>query len=192
MNHPIEQFQHWWQQAKADPTLKQRSAVCISTLDAQGFPVARFVDLKAADQDGFTFCTHLNSQKGADLRRNPKVAMTVWWDSLGYQVRVTGLAAEISRTDANRYWQSRNRDAQLTTLACQQSQPLVSMQSIEDALKTLGIQYQEQAIPLPDNWGGFIIHPLSIEFLTFAQSRLHLREFYQYEQGVWHKTLLQP
>ncbi|MCO7187484.1 MULTISPECIES: pyridoxamine 5'-phosphate oxidase [unclassified Pseudoalteromonas] len=192
MNHPVEQFQQWWQQAKASSNLNQCSAVCISTLDEQGFPAGRFVDLKAADETGFTFCTHLNSQKGEDLRRNPKVAMTAWWDSLGYQVRVTGLACEISRADAARYWQSRGRDAQLTTLACQQSQPLSSMDTITDELRTLSNRFKEQAVPLPDNWGGFVIRPHSIEFLTFEQSRLHLRELYQHAQGVWHKTLLQP
>ncbi|KNC65980.1 pyridoxamine-phosphate oxidase [Pseudoalteromonas rubra] len=192
MNNPIEQFLSWWQQAKAQPNLKQRSAVCVSTIDEQGFPCGRFVDLKAVSDAGFTFCTHLGSQKGQDLRRNPKVAMTAWWDALGYQVRVKGLAYEISRADALRYWQSRSHDAQLTTLVCQQSQPLVSMQAVTSKLETLGNDFQAQTIPLPEDWGGFVIQPLSIEFLTFKENRLHERELYQHENGAWCKTQLQP
>ncbi|MCG7561411.1 MULTISPECIES: pyridoxal 5'-phosphate synthase [Pseudoalteromonas] len=192
MDNPIEQFLSWWQQAKAQPNLKQCSAVCISTIDEQGFPSGRFVDLKAVSDAGFTFCTHLGSQKGQDLRRDPKVAMTAWWDALGYQVRVKGLATEISRADALRYWQSRSHDAQLTTLACQQSQPMSSLSDVTNELCTLSAEYQSQAVPLPDDWGGFVVHPLSIEFLTFKESRLHVRELYQHENNAWSKTLLQP
>ncbi|WP_432760863.1 hypothetical protein [Pseudoalteromonas phenolica] len=52
--------------------------------------------------------------------------MSVWWDHIGQQVRVVGLAEQISEQAAIQFWQTRSRSAQLTTLSCEQSQPLSS------------------------------------------------------------------
>ena len=58
MNNPIEKFNDLWQQALLDSPLQQKSAVCVSTINAEGFPESRFVDLKKVDEQGFVFCTY--------------------------------------------------------------------------------------------------------------------------------------
>ena len=67
----LSRFQHWWNQATSDPQLQHKGAVCVSTIDDAGFPNARFVDLKAATADGFTFCTYFDSKKGREIERCP-------------------------------------------------------------------------------------------------------------------------
>ena len=67
----LSRFQHWWNQATSDPQLQHKGAVCVSTIDDAGFPNARFVDLKAATEDGFTFCTYFDSKKGREIERCP-------------------------------------------------------------------------------------------------------------------------
>ncbi|WP_223229869.1 pyridoxine 5'-phosphate oxidase C-terminal domain-containing protein [Pseudoalteromonas piscicida] len=47
-------------------------------------------------------------------------------------------------------------------------------------------------MPRPKNWGGYCINPISIEFLTFAKTRLHLRESFERNGGQWKKQWLQP
>ena len=42
-NEMIGKFQDWWNQAKADPSLKHKGAMCVSSIDEFGFPNARFV-----------------------------------------------------------------------------------------------------------------------------------------------------
>lgn len=53
MNNPTDKFKIWWQEALAESPLQQKSAVCVSTIDEQGFPTARFVDLKSVGENGW-------------------------------------------------------------------------------------------------------------------------------------------
>lgn len=192
MDNPISKFETWWQAALADSPLQQKSAVCVSTIDERGFPAGRFVDLKAVTAAGFVFCSYFDSAKGRHIARDAKTAMTVWWDHVGYQIRVVGSAHVISDAEADCFWQSRNRSAQLTTTAFEQSERLTSEHELTSRLEQSSAQFADQPVPRPNNWGGYCIQPISIEFLTFRESRLHLREFFESTGNGWVKQLLQP
>lgn len=192
MNNPIEKFNDFWQQALLDSPLQQKSAVCVSTINAEGFPESRFVDLKQVDEQGFVFCTYYDSNKGQEISRNPKVSLSVWWDHIGQQVRVVGLAEQISEQAAIQFWQTRSRSAQLTTLSCEQSQPLSSQSALVEQFDKTQQTFEGKEVTKPQNWGGYRIRPVSIEFLAFAESRLHLRTRFTKKNDVWTKMLLQP
>ncbi|WP_430457978.1 pyridoxine/pyridoxamine 5'-phosphate oxidase [Rheinheimera sp.] len=192
MDNPIIQFERWWQAALADSPLQQKSAVCVSTIDENGFPSGRFVDLKAVSSTGFVFCSYFDSAKGRQISRQPKTAMTIWWDHVGYQIRVVGVTHVISDVEADCFWQSRSRSAQLTTTAFSQSEPLNSEHELSTRLEASSAHYADRPVPRPKNWGGYRIKPISIEFLTFRESRLHLRELFEIKGDGWVKQLLQP
>ena len=192
MNNPIEKFNDLWQQALLDSPLQQKSAVCVSTINAEGFPESRFVDLKQVDEQGFVFCTYYDSNKGQEISRNPKVSLSVWWDHIGQQVRVVGLAEQISEQAAIQFWQTRSRSAQLTTLSCEQSQPLSSESALVEQFDKTKQTLEGKEVTKPQNWGGYSIRPVSIEFLAFAESRLHIRTRFTKKNDVWTKMLLQP
>lgn len=192
MENPIEKFKSWWETALVNTPLNQKNAVCVSTINENGFPSERFVDLKAVSDDGFTFCTYLDSQKGGDIRKNNKVSLTFWWEHVGYQVRVTGLASEIAEVEAQYYWDQRTKDAQITTSCCKQSQPLNSESDLMKQFLQTKEKFAESSVGKPDNWGGYLVTPVSIEFLTFKENRLHFRELFKNTNNVWCKTLLQP
>ncbi|WP_039915379.1 pyridoxine/pyridoxamine 5'-phosphate oxidase [Cellvibrio mixtus] len=192
MENPIEKFQSWWNKAISNSPLQQKSAICISTIDEHGFPSGRFVDLKSVDENGFVFCSYLDSAKGKHIEQNPKVAMTLWWDHIGYQVRVIGEAKTIDDAEAVEIWKTRKRSAQLITTAFQQSQPLMAQEELQTRLQTISEQFIDKDVRKPPTWGGYRIKPLSIEFLTFAESRLHLRELFTRKENIWIKSLLQP
>lgn len=192
MENPITKFREWWEEALVDSPLNQKSVVCVSTINRDGYPTGRFVDLKSVTDEGFTFCTHLDSEKGNDISRDPKISLTAWWDHVGYQVRVAGTAKLLSDQMATEIWKSRSRDAQLTTTAFKQSYPLRTESDLEDKFNRAENEFSSKTIPKPDNWGGYILRPATIEFLTFRESRLHLRELYRYNDSQWAKTLLQP
>ncbi len=189
---PIGKFKNWWEIAINDSPLKQLSAACVSTIDDDGYPAARFVDLKSVSNDGFVFCTNYDSNKGRDLARRPKTAMTIWWDHVGFQVRVTGVASSISNQLAAKFWESRSREAKLTTLCFRQSRSLEFESELELKLEKANEKHENTAIQKPENWGGYTISPQRIEFLTFNKNRLHLRELFEKSDGVWVKRLLQP
>lgn len=192
MESPIIKFKNWWQEALADSPLQQKSAVCVSTINENGFPTGRFVDLKAVSENGFVFCTYFDSAKGEHIAHNSKAAMTLWWDHVGYQIRVVGTAEVITAAEADGFWQTRSRSAQLTTTAFDQSERLDSEDGLEKRLQEVSSKLAGQTIPKPGNWGGYCINPVSIEFLTFRESRLHLRELFEHKGNVWIKQLLQP
>lgn len=192
MDNPISKFESWWQEALADSPLQQKSAVCVSTIDENGFPVGRFVDLKSVSDAGFVFCTYFDSAKGKHIARDPRTAMTIWWDHVGYQIRVVGSAQLISDAEADCFWQSRSRSAQLTTTAFEQSEVLDSESALSSRLEAASTQFADRPVPRPDNWGGYRLKPVSIEFLRFRESRLHLRELFEVKNNDWVKQLLQP
>lgn len=192
MSNPIIKFKSCWDRAKSNSKLKYPSAVCVSTIDEHGFPSGRFVDLKSVNDSGFIFCTNLDSQKGNDIQRNPKVGLTFWWEVIGYQIRVNGLASQIPSTIAEKYWKTRSRDAQITTLSCKQSQLLLSELDLYKQFEEVKHNIGDMQIPKPENWGGFIVKPMSIEFLTFKESRLHIRELFISTGDKWEISLLQP
>jgi pyridoxamine 5'-phosphate oxidase len=192
MEYPIRKFESWWEEATAKSPLSQKSAVCVSTINSEGFPEGRFVDLKEVNDDGFVFCTYLDSNKGQHIQNNPKVSLTAWWDHVGYQVRVIGNAEKIANSMACKYWHTRKREAQLTTSSFEQSQPLASETHLVKQFEATCLKMKGKDIAKPNNWGGYLIKPVSIEFLTFNENRLHLREVFKNQDGVWVKSLLQP
>jgi pyridoxamine 5'-phosphate oxidase len=192
MTNPIEKFNTWWKEAKLDSVLEHSNAVCVSTISKDGFPSGRFVDLKSADDKGFAFCTYLDSVKGQEIDNSPKVAMTIWWDHVGYQVRIIGLAEVLPTEAAIRFWKTRTRSAQITTLISNQSNVLKDHMCLEKLVEVAQAKYANREVPMPSTWGGYLVKPTSIEFLGFKVSRLHTRELFVAKNGVWDKCLLQP
>lgn len=192
MKNPLLQLAEWWSFAIEASPLNLKSAVCLSTIDKMGFPNSRFVDLKDIDLEGVIFCSSYNSRKGDDIKNNPKAGITAWWDHVGYQIRVVGNAVKVSEDEATRYWESRNRSAQIATLSFNQSQILDNFELLEENFLITDSKYGIDPIAKPNNWGAYKIVPHTIEFLQFNESRLHLREHFQIENGKWSRCLLQP
>lgn len=190
--NPHDTFQQWHQEAMQDSPLSQKGFVCVSTIDQNNYPDGRFVDLKAFSEQGFTFCTHLDSAKGQAISSNPKVALTFWWEHVNKQVRIKGDASQISEAQADIYWKTRKRSAQITTTACHQSQPLNPQSTLAEQVSSVTAQCEGIDVPRPTNWGGYIVKPVQIEFLTFEASRLHGREQFTLVEDQWQSQRLQP
>jgi pyridoxamine 5'-phosphate oxidase len=190
--HPIEIFKEWYGHALESSPLQHPKAVCISTIDKNGFPEARFVALKDVSEKGFTFCSALDSAKGISIDANPIVALTFWWDHIERQVRVQGKALRISDAEADQFFRERPRDAQLTSLASKQSTILENPEGLEQKLQELDTQFEGRSIPRPKKWSGYHINPSRIEFLKFQENRLHERTLFIYNDNDWTSCLLQP
>lgn len=193
MRDPIEQFKEWWAKAIAEAPIKHRVAICVSTIGDDGYPNARLVALKSVDADGFCFCTSYDSVKAQEIERNPKVALTAWWDHVGFQVRVVGTAEKLSRDVAIEAWNSRSRDGKIATLAFHQGEPLTDFSTLQQQFDAAKESLKSQAeIPIPEQWGGYCISPIRIEFFCFRENRCHERELYERVGGEWKSSLLQP
>ena len=60
--------------------IRARGLGVVSTVSANGAPEAALVNLVVTDAVELIFYTLQDSRKGANLRRNPKIAVVIGWD----------------------------------------------------------------------------------------------------------------
>lgn len=188
---PIARFRDWQREAAAG-VLSQPNAMCLSTVDADGVPHARFVDLKTVTADGFVFCTSHESPKAVQVDAASHVSLTFWWDHAGRQVRILGVPARITHAAADTFWAERGRDAQLASWSCEQSRPLSPGETLQDRVAGVRARFGDGVIPRPAHWGGYVVAPRRMEFLQFSPDRMHERTLYERRGGEWHVSVLQP
>ena len=178
-NEPFRLFGAWLGEATAaeprDPT-----AMTLATIDADGLPNARMVLLKGVDERGFVFYTNIDSQKGRELDVHPLAALVFHWKSLNRQVRVRGSVERVTEAEADAYFATRPKQAQIGAWASKQSAPLESRLAFEKAVALYAAKYALGTVPRPPNWSGYRIMPLRIEFTRTDLS------------APWSKTRLYP
>lgn len=165
----------------------------VATVDAAGYPQARWVLLKELDASGFVFFTNAKSAKGRELAASAKASLAFHWPATGQQLRVTGDVEPAGDAAADAYWRSRPRESQLASTASEQSAPLANKQALVDRVAALAKQYAGKDIPRPPHWTGYRVIPHAIEFWTNGEHRLHERERFARGKGdAWTGTLLNP
>ena len=192
-DEPLQLFAAWMDEASAKEPADP-NAMAIATVDRDGMPNVRMVLLKGVDERGFVFYTNTESAKGHELAANAKAALVFYWKSLSRQVRVRGPVERVSETEADDYFASRARLAQIGAWASKQSAPLESRLAFEKAIAVYTAKYAIGTIPRPQYWSGYRIVPLAIEFWQDRPFRLHDRvEFARDAKGTtWRKTRLYP
>ncbi len=177
------------QSEPADP-----NAMAVASVDADGLPNVRMVLLKGFDHRGLVFYTNTDSQKGRELDSNRKAALVFYWKSLARQVRLRGAVERVEDAEADAYFATRPRLAQIGAWASKQSAPLESRHAFEKAVALYTAKFNIGVIPRPPNWTGFRVVPLVIEFWCERPFRLHDRlEFRRSEPAApWSKALLYP
>jgi pyridoxamine 5'-phosphate oxidase len=190
---PLRLFAAWFAEA-ARSEAADANAMTLATVDADGLPNARMVLLKDFDERGFVFYTNVDSQKGRELAAVPKAALVFHWKSLSRQVRLRGLVEPVAEAEADAYFASRPRLAQIGAWASKQSAPLESRMAFETSIALTMARYAIGTVPRPPNWSGYRLRPLVIEFWQDRPYRLHDRiEFRRAAVGApWSKTRLYP
>jgi pyridoxamine 5'-phosphate oxidase len=190
---PLALFAAWLKDATAseprDPT-----AMTLATVDADGQPNARMVLLKGIDARGFVFYTNIESQKGQELDASPQAALVFHWKSINRQIRVRGTVERVSDADADSYFATRPKQAQIGAWASKQSKPLESRLAFEKAVALYATKYAIGTVPRPPNWSGYRVVPAQIEFWHDRPFRLHDRIVFERDApgGAWKKTRLYP
>ena len=192
LDDPIELFNLWMDDAKkSEPN--DPNAVSLATSN-NNFPSVRMVLLKDFSQNGFIFYTNLNSQKGNELKENPKAAMCFHWKSLLRQIRINGVVTQVADDVADRYYNSRSYESRIGAWASKQSKELTSRDQLIDSIKEYKDKYNdENNVPRPSHWSGWILSPQSIEFWLDGDGRIHERlKYVKDRNGQWIKSLLSP
>ena len=192
LDDPIELFKLWMDDAKkSEPN--DPNAVSLATSN-NNLPSVRMVLLKDFSQNGFIFYTNLNSQKGNELKENPKAAMCFHWKSLLRQIRINGVVTQVADDVADKYYNSRSYESRIGAWASKQSKELTSRDQLIDSIKEYKDKYNdENNVPRPSHWSGWILSPQSIEFWLDGDSRIHERlKYVKDRNGQWIKSLLSP
>ena len=193
LDDPIQLFKTWMDEAKkSEPN--DPNAVSLATSNKNNFPSVRMVLLKDFSQNGFVFYTNLKSKKGNELKENPKVAMCFHWKSLLRQIRINGTVAQVADEVADKYYNSRSYESRIGAWASKQSEELINRDQLINSIKEYKNKYNEEnKVPRPSHWSGWILSPLSIEFWLDGDNRIHERlKYTKASSGQWSKSLLSP
>jgi pyridoxamine 5'-phosphate oxidase len=192
-DEPLRLFAAWFAEAKrAEPV--NPDAMTLATVDADGRPNARMVLLKGFDQRGFVFYSNAESTKGHELAAAPQAALTFYWKALQRQVRLRGHVEVVSEAEADAYFASRSRMAQIGAWASKQSAALESRLAFEKAVARFTAKFAIGAVPRPPHWVGYRVVPSEIEFWHERPFRLHDRIAFTRgsANAPWTKARLYP
>ncbi len=189
---PITLFNEWY---TAETKLNGGGipgACCLSTTGIDGYPNARYVCLKDVIEDAFLITGSLTSRKGLELQYNNKAALVFWWPFTKKQIRIQGDVRFISTLESDRYFQNSTRMAQLMSLVSEQGEEIHHPEILEIKYHQADNEFKDKPIPRPLNWGGFLLKPRSMEFLSLKKTGFHQRILFTRVQHLWETKMLQP
>ena len=190
-SNPIKQFEIWFKKAKKENIIEP-NAMVLSTISKNNLLNSRTVLLKNITDKGFIFFTNYESRKANDIMHNNNVSLVFLWKKIERQVIIKGKAVKITKRDSKKYFDSRPEKSKIAAWASKQSKELHNSSDLLKRFKNFENKFKNKLIPYPDFWGGYIIHPNSIEFWQGRSSRMHDRILYEKEKNNWNINRLYP
>ena len=193
LENPTDLFKEWFNEAKKTE-INDPNAFSLATCDKKGVPSVRIVLLKDFSNNGLVFYTNLNSKKSNDIKENPNGSICFHWKSLLRQIRITGKIFQVPDEEADEYYKTRSYGSRIGAWASKQSSILKSREALYDSIEIYKKKFKdENNVPRPDHWSGWILSPDSIEFWLDGENRIHERLKYNKDNsGKWIKSLLSP
>lgn len=188
---PYAMFRRWFDEAKA-AGVHEPNAMVVSTVSAEGQPSSRMVLLKGVTAEGLEFFTNLGSRKGEELLANPRCALLFPWHPLERQIRIDGTAELLSRERVEEYFASRPRRSMLGAHASPQSRAVAGREELQAAYDAVEADYEGRDVPVPEQWGGFLVRPQGWEFWQGRPGRMHDRLVYLADGDGWTVRRLAP
>ena len=188
--NPFELFTNWYDLA-IETEINDPNAMTLSTI-SNNKPSSRVVLLKSHDEKGFVFYTNSNSKKGKSISENNNIALNFHWKTQNRQIRIEGQAKIVSSEIADSYFNSRPRGSQIGAWSSNQSAELNARSELIDNIKKFEKKYEDQDIPRPSHWNGYLVKPQLIEFWQEMPFRIHDRVVYTLFNNKWEIKTLYP
>jgi pyridoxamine 5'-phosphate oxidase len=196
---PLQQFDHWLQEAIA-AEVPEPNAMTLASVGSNLRPSTRVVLIKSYDERGICWFTNYESRKGKELAGNPYAALQFHWVELERVVRIEGLVEKVSDEESDAYFHSRPLDSRIGAWASPQSQVISGRSVLIANVARYAAKYLLHP-PRPTHWGGYRLQPDSWQFWQGRKSRLHDRLRYTLSapknnasegQQVWIRERLAP
>ena len=188
--NPFELFASWYDLA-IETEINDPNAMTLSTI-SNNKPSSRVVLLKSHDEKGFVFYTNSNSKKGKSISENNNIALNFHWKTQNRQIRIEGQAKIVSSEIADSYFNSRPRGSQIGAWSSNQSAELNARSELIYNIKKFEKKYEDQDIPRPSHWNGYLVKPQLIEFWQEMPFRIHDRVVYTLFNNKWKIKKLYP
>ena len=188
---PVSHFNEWFEDAKQSESVLPE-AMSVASVGSDGRPSTRMVLLKQADEAGFVFYTNLQSRKGDEISTNAYVALLFHWKSLKRQIRIEGPSEPVTNAEADAYFASRDRGAQIGAWASDQSRVMTGRFDLEKRVAQFTAKFGVSKIERPPFWSGFRVVPDRLEFWSDGHFRLHERFIYVKDGEDWRTERLFP
>lgn len=190
---PYRLFAPWHAEAEACDAIMYASAMCLSTVDSEGWPDGRIVLMHDIGPSGVAFFTDRRSEKGHALDAVPRAALTFYWGPLEKQVRMRGAVHTTSAEEADAFFAERPRRSKITAWASAQSTEVASRDALETAMDEVERRFADRdTIPRPPYWQAYRVTPDRIEFWQARARRLHDRILYTPDGDGWTRRRLAP
>ncbi len=191
--NPIELFRTWFINADNSDLVHESNAMTIASIGLDGFPKNRVVLLKKYTWEGFIFYTNYNSEKGKAIAENSNICLSFFWAGLEQQIIIKGIAEKLPENLSDGYFDSRPDGSKLGAWASNQSKVVSSREELDENLSSFEKKFEENEIPRPKHWGGYLVKPVSIEFWQGRPNRMHDRIRYSLEKNFsWKLERLAP
>jgi pyridoxamine 5'-phosphate oxidase len=188
---PVAQLRAWLEDASRTG-VKEPNAMFLATVDAGSRPSSRVVLLRGLDTSGLRFFTSYTSAKARDMEGNPNVAVAFYWEPLHRQVRVEGMVMQLPEDESDEYFASRPRGHRLSAWASEQSEPIEKRETLDERITHFDERFEDEEVPRPHSWGGYLIVPHRFEFWQGRNNRMHDRLVYERDGRAWKIVRLQP
>jgi len=175
---PVVQWDRWFQEAYA-AGVAEPNAISLATVGLDGAPDSRIVLIREAGRGGLVFYTNYDSAKSRQFEAHPHAAAVFSWLELHRQVRIRGRVEPVSDEASDLYFASRPRASQLGAWASPQSKVVADRAEIEALVAARTLEFADEPVPRPPNWGGWRLVPTEWEFWQGRSDRLHDRLRYR-------------
>lgn len=191
LSDPIQQFEIWFKES-VDAQALEPNAMNLATVGLDMQPSSRVVLLKQVRREGFVFFTNYDSRKAKQMDENPNCALSFIWNELERQVRIEGRVERILPEESDSYFERRPIGSKLGAWSSPQSAIIPNREYLENLVLDFELKFADVEIKRPDNWGGYLVRPILIEFWQGRKSRLHDRIQYTYVDNCWKINRLAP
>ena len=129
---PLPIFNHWFETACAEENAINPNAMTLATIIENNQVAARVVLCKqiVSDPGYLLFYTNYDSAKAKQLAANANIAAVFYWNTLGRQVRIEGVAQKSPEEESDRYFMSRDIESQIGAWTSDQSSPIRKLPSV--------------------------------------------------------------